>query len=596
MITVSSAISLMILAAPWLLFGVIVIGALWQAYRRHSHHINNQRGVVLILSLLIMTILLIMGVTFLQIALRESQIAANYRNHTASFYAAEAGLESGMTGLRTLLAGTKTPTQVDLDGIAPAALTSPLYTFTGFQVDRLSDFLIPSSVSQGVYAGLQADATDYLITAQVAGPIGSRSTQTQVVRYLEIPLFQFGVFYGRGVDLEIAPGPSMTFNGRVHANGDMYLSNDSLKFDSQLTTAGNIYRYLKRDPGNRGSNPWIKDGAGVYQQLNFDHDYDVGFSSPWPVTDWRNQATSTYGDNVQDSAMGVQEIIPPIPAAFYDPNNPDISAHQMIEMGQVGDTQELKDAKLYYQADLRIEDGAAYAKDGTPVDLSGCPGAVTSKTFFDGREQRDVVTTDVDIQALESCGKSPANGILYVHQSDVSGDLGSVRLINGAVLPAGGLTVASDNPIYIQGDYNQAGNVSAAVLGDAITVLSANWNDADGAKPTATRPATAIEINAAFGLGPSAESVNGQGNGQLENLIRFLEDWGGQDFTYKGSLVAMWHSMNATADWRCCGSGGNNYYNPPNRLWSYDSNFDTSPPPGTPRGIYVGRGRWAEVR
>jgi len=72
-ITFSSAIALMILVAPWLLFAVIVIGALWQAYRRHSHHVNNQKGVVLILSLLIMTILLIMGVTFLQIALRVSQ-------------------------------------------------------------------------------------------------------------------------------------------------------------------------------------------------------------------------------------------------------------------------------------------------------------------------------------------------------------------------------------------------------------------------------------------------------------------------------------------------------------------------------------------
>jgi len=32
-----------------------------------------------------------------------------------------------------------------------------------------------------------------------------------------VPLFQFGVFYGKGVDLEIAPGANMSFNGRVHS-------------------------------------------------------------------------------------------------------------------------------------------------------------------------------------------------------------------------------------------------------------------------------------------------------------------------------------------------------------------------------------------
>jgi len=32
-----------------------------------------------------------------------------------------------------------------------------------------------------------------------------------------VPLFQFGVFYGKGVDLEIVPGANMSFNGRVHS-------------------------------------------------------------------------------------------------------------------------------------------------------------------------------------------------------------------------------------------------------------------------------------------------------------------------------------------------------------------------------------------
>lgn len=60
---------------------------------------RNERGIVLVLSLLIMTILLVMGVTFLSIALNEHNIARNYQNHTAAFYSAEAAVEVALNQL-----------------------------------------------------------------------------------------------------------------------------------------------------------------------------------------------------------------------------------------------------------------------------------------------------------------------------------------------------------------------------------------------------------------------------------------------------------------------------------------------------------------
>ena len=65
--------------------------------------------------------------------------------------------------------------------------------------------------------------TDYLITSEVRGDNSTKSRLTQIIRYVQVPLFQFGVFYGKGVDLEIAPGANMTFNGRVHANSNLYV-------------------------------------------------------------------------------------------------------------------------------------------------------------------------------------------------------------------------------------------------------------------------------------------------------------------------------------------------------------------------------------
>jgi Tfp pilus assembly protein PilX len=567
--------------------------------RHITHGLKEQRGVVLVATLLIMAVLLVQGIAFLATAQTEDTIAGNYRNQTQTFYGAEAGLESGIVSLRNLLAAAGNPTDLQLAAIAAPALSDPNYTFNAFRVQRIRPTPYATTVSSGAHAGLIAQATDYEITAEVRGPRGSRSRLTQVVQYMEIPLFQFGVFYGKGVDLEIAPGPPMTFNGRVHSNSNIYMINSSAKFDSYVTTVGDTYRYLKRDPSTRGSNPQIKDTGGAYQSLNFDHEYDHNFNNAWTPLQWMNAAMSTFGGLLRDSTMGVQEIIPPIPDLFYDPANPDVISHQMIEKGTALDSPDMQAAKLYYQADLKIlTDGAgittATDKNDNPVDLSGCN--VTTKNFYDKREQATMTVTEVDIAGLQSCGKAPANGIVYVSRD---GAHQGVRLVNGSQLPSQGFTVVSENPVYIQGNYNTVNKVPAAVLGDAITVLSNNWgpnnSDAKGNQATSNRPATGTTVNAAFALGPDQESSVGQGNGQLENVIRFLEDWSGDTFTYNGSLIALWHSLQATGDWRCCGDSGSNYYNAPNRVWGYDPLFNTSSPPGTPRGILTLKGRWSQA-
>jgi hypothetical protein len=71
-------------------------------------------------------------------------------------------------------------------------------------------------------------------------------------------------------------------------------------------------------------------------------------------------------------------------------------------------------------------------------------------------------------------------------------------------------------------------------------------------------------------------------------VIRFLEDWKATTFTYSGSILALWHSQQVTADW------SNAYYIPPTRTWSYDTLFSTTPPPGTPQGVIIVRGRWSQ--
>ena len=575
--------------------------------RRHAARIvaTSERGAALVMALLALVVLTAFGLTLIGLGLTEVAISTNWRDYTKDFYAAEAALESGVVGLRTLLQGTPPSmvTQTTLNGIAPPTLNTPGTSFNVYSITPVIPFpnnTYNSTFASGPYQGLFGIVSAYTIRAQVNGQSGTRADLAQTFQYTQVPLFQFGVFYGQGVDLEIAPGPNMTFNGRVHSNSNIYVgAGSTLSFDSYMTTAGSVYRRLKRDSAIPwGNNPQIKESTGTYQTLNFDSQYQAGFSSPWgSAAAWAAQATSTFKGMLKDSAMQVGQITPPIPDLFQNPANPDVVARQMIEMPQAGDSAALAAAKMYSQAGLRIVDGRVTDASGSGVTLPA--GGVTTKTFWDAREGKTMTITQLDIGVLRSAGALPANGIVYVAGTNLATNP-TVRLVNGSQLPSQGLTLVSQNPVYVQGNYNTVNKVPASIMGDAITVQSQAWADSNlladpskhydalGDAAKGARPAATTTVNAAFALGPAVESTMGEGNGQLENVIRFLEDWTSQTFHYNGSIISLWHSTQATGQWN------STYYTPPSRDWNYDLMFNDTPPPGTPQGIIIIRGRWSQ--
>ena len=184
---------------------------------------DNEKGMVLSVALMLLAILTLLGSAAVVTTRTEVKLAGNWNAHTRTFYAAEAGLEKGIGDLKALLASTLDPTTSQLAAaITPPPLSDPSLSFKSLDVQQVNSSQIV--IGDGAYQGLRADAKDYQITAEVKGPGGTRSRLVQMVEYLEIPLFQFGVFYGEGVNLEISPGPAMTFNGRVHSNSNLYLA------------------------------------------------------------------------------------------------------------------------------------------------------------------------------------------------------------------------------------------------------------------------------------------------------------------------------------------------------------------------------------
>lgn len=233
-------------------------------------------------------------------------------------------------------------------------------------------------------------------------------------------------------------------------------------------------------------------------------------------------------------------------------------------------------------------------------------------------------------------------------QNWVSGARHVLRLIDAKLnqVPLPGFTVGSENPVYVWGDYNsitnpsedttfnnfaavpsdpvdEVGKSNAAVIADAVTLLSNNWadwgNDAGGnptgsfskpqeavwltqagggavTTPTIGKTATTTSYRLSIATGKSINFQNTKGNpnsnfgidGGVGNFLRLLEDWCSnnssckpqQTLYYSGSMVNLFYSEYATGTFKCCDI----VYNPPVRKFMFDGDLSTPAglPPGTP--------------
>jgi len=544
-----------------------------------SHLIHkNEKGVILTLplGLIFLAFIAILGTTAVIVTTTDIKISGNYKSSVQAFCAAEAGIEYGLNQMRQAFQSLNPDLNISsptIDGV----------TFDSNKI-KLEAVGAPSTIDlTGTFAGLNAFVQNYLLTSK-ARMNGSNASSELILTVEDalIPLFQFGIFYQN--DAEILPGPSMTFTGgRIHSNSDIYLNTGSLstfEIDSNITSAGDIY-HRRKDSASTPGTVKIKDKDGNYQAMNIDSDSAT----------WETESQTLWGGTVKSKEHGIYELNVPTAAGAGTP---------IDILGTGADS-------LSSKAGLRIIDGVAEDKDGNPVDLTYLDtdgitviNPISEHTFYDHREKKLITVTEVNMNKLQGSANAttvlddpPAGGdkgILYVSSTDGSK---SVRLTEGAMLPTDGLTVASDNPVYIQGDYNDATNSPAAVICDAITILSNSWDDTNCIDSSDTnlndRIAANTTVNAAIMAG-NKDTVGSDYSGGVENFPRFLENWSGKTFTYSGSLICLWESQQATGDW----SWGSPTYTAPMRNWSYG--IDASKlPPGTPRVRNISKSGWRQA-
>ena len=272
--------------------------------------------------------------------------------------------------------------------------------------------------------------------------------------------------------------------------------------------------------------------------------------------------------------------------------------------------------------------GSATAPNITDKIIAAITPDTGTGDITDFREGRVINADTVDMSKLTPAlnAYSSNNGVVYISDitnADANGQTGNsdaIRLQKGGVLPDSGLTLVSDGAVYVQGDYNtgttygpNAANGAivttaqpvsnqnldptqytvagytqkpAAVMGDAVMILSNNWLDSNSSQQVSARVATPTTFNAALVSG-QVLTTSTAASGGAHNFPRFLETWGGSNFTYHGSMCELYASQHFTGTY-----GKSNVYGAPNRRWFFDNNFLSTPPPGNLRSTGYIRGRW----
>jgi hypothetical protein len=212
------------------------------------------------------------------------------------------------------------------------------------------------------------------------------------------------------------------------------------------------------------------------------------------------------------------------------------------------------------------------------------------------------------------------------------GETLSFTAASGKLSPTKGITVASENMVYIWGNYNSTGitgipaggstlndggytgaQVPSSIVSDAFFPLSKTWfdglsamrpeaksggNDYRQADVNLSSVTQSTTVRAAIIAGATLSSMdslpgrNAAGekiSGGIHNFPRFLELWnagGSSPWNYTGSIIPLYHSTQAISQYE---DGGIPIYTPPRRNWSFDITFQTSNrlPPGTPFFQYV---------
>ncbi|MCK5126220.1 MAG: pilus assembly PilX N-terminal domain-containing protein [candidate division Zixibacteria bacterium] len=549
-----------------------------------SQRLTSQRGMALFIALMLTLMISIIGIGIIKTSNDEVTIAGNELQEMVAFYTAEAGLEKAAAALQTYY---------EVHGLSPSTMPAGTESLASATIAYVTNDMGPyatKKLTEGAFTGLNASVKTYSIQSIGTSLIdGSQVSLTQEFDCALVPIFQWAVFYKD--ELWVEPVYDMNLDGRVHSNGNMYVRSASagatMLFEDRVTCGGDLINGFPW-AGSKGPVQFTdKDGNHIDQKQDGNW-IDAAYANKYQSYDtWFEASTALWGGMVRDQSFGEKPLNLPLSGSG--------DAHKLIERADGGNVDSYEN-----KADLKILDGVPYSWNGSAwIDIAASLPAGTIKQdasveFYDHKEKKQVRNTQIDVGLLSTSAYFPNNGIIYVSDQLSGSYINGTTLVNGDDLNGKPMTVACENPVYIQGDFNTQDKQPAAVMTDAMYFLSNNWNYANSTEfsSLSSRIPTATEANVSFITGDVAPDIAASNHqGGLENLPRFLEDWRGKELKIRGSMIQMWRSQQAIGDYTY-----GQYYTAPSRNWGFDTDLSdpSKLPPGTPSVRVFQRMGWKQ--
>ena len=326
-----------------------------------SHRISSQRGSALVVGLVLTLAVGIVVAFTLRTSVVESRLNEAHFLSLNARNAAESIVDYGVGQLIRRwdnqvsfrddeLSPNKTPLTIENEiksfltagHIDPASLTlvgglippnEQFYINPDDPANRFDPHKGKIVLARDIHVYGQAKATHPIL-----GDYTARAVQTLQLR--DAPLFSHAIFYN--MDLEFHPGPTMTINGPVHANGNIWaVAKNNLYFSSNVTTSQDFRvsmmsapyqgdwssmpgessqsgRYVKI---KNGSNAWTDPyrGAGATnKEASFYSSVTSDFAGSG-YKDWRELAANRWAGNLQTRAHGIP-VLNPVGYADYVPD------------------------------------------------------------------------------------------------------------------------------------------------------------------------------------------------------------------------------------------------------------------------------------
>jgi len=605
------------------------------------HSENGEQGSSLIVVLVMMATMVAIAFGAIQVTQLNVSSSGAHKIGKQTFYSAEYGLDFAVNEIVQKFENLSIYTTSAEANTADPGNPNITEDYKGYDVtysvtNPLDRFLYRTIVGNGTIFHY-AYTFDIQSTA-VSQTDNSTQTLNETIRILETPLVQYFAFYaGSGdlADLELYPGADMNIWGRMHANRNMHITarngnnreivirnwdfngNASPHF---VTMAGE-FRGTEKHSGNSWANTgtYLRynnsggtpafNNAGHFRQIPNPVDSgnetemegcvpaDNGFcgyllvnertyQAPDQTQFWRNGFYEGRSENPQNPRIDSMKIL-------VDEDNPCTIRVWVSRPSLTEVTTEI------------INGGAARFHSDNTVFMAEQPIEDTSgtNTMWDGREQRWVDFTDIDLNLvgawyldyLNAEGLSWAGDGMLIYASRSGDGTGTdpVPFLNAdpnrieafrlkehpgsQPMVRVNTTFATDNPIYIQGDFNTNTTVGVALVSDATNILSNDFTTKGQANVNGNYEASTTTVNAAFfsGIIPNVAGSNNRVGGGLHNYARLHEDWlvgGDVPLNINGSFISLWQSSQATGTW--CHGNNTECYVRPARNFGWDVRFE----------------------